>query len=101
MCLGLVMTVVESEEAGALVAWEGERRWVSTLLIGRQPVGAHLLVHVDTAVRVVEDDEAELLRDALSALADLQAGGGLDGHFADLEREPTLPPHLRGKEGAP
>lgn len=104
MCLGLVMTVIESDDVGAIVAWGQDRRRVSMALVGRQPVGTQVLVHIDMAVRVVDADEAKLLRDAITGLVAAQRGEDFEHLFADLvDREPELPPHLRPgvSEGAP
>ena len=103
MCLGLVMTVLDGDEASAMVAWGDERRRVSMLLIGAQPPGTEVLVHVDMAVRVVDAQEAILLRDAITGLIAAQRGEDFEHLFADLiGREPELPPHLRpGGASAP
>ena len=55
MCLGLPMTVVDGDDFSALCEWHGETRRVSTLLVGRQAPGARLLVHLDSAIRVLDD----------------------------------------------
>jgi len=96
MCLGLPMTVVDGDDFSALCEWHGERRRVSTLLIGRQTTGARVLVHVDSAVRVLDDAEAEAIDRALSGLAAAAEGRAFEHLFADLiDREPELPEHLR------
>lgn len=65
MCLGLPMTVVEGDDLSALVEWKGMQRQVSMLLVGAQPVGTHLLVHMEMAMRVLEPEEAEAIRSTL------------------------------------
>lgn len=96
MCLGLPMTVIEGDDFSALCEWRGEKRRVSTLLIGRQPPGTRLLVHVDSAVRVLDDAEAEAIGRALDGLAAAAEGRAFEHLFADLiGREPELPQHLR------
>ena len=96
MCLGLPMTVIDGDDFSALCAWQGETRRISTLLVGRQPAGARLLVHVDSAVRVLDEAEAEAIGRALEGLAAAAEGRAFEHLFADLiDREPELPAHLR------
>ncbi len=96
MCLGLPMTVIDGDDFSALCEWQGERRRVSTLLVGRQATGARLLVHVDSAIRVLDEAEAEAIGRALEGLAAAADGQAFEHLFADLiDREPELPEHLR------
>lgn len=95
MCLGVPMTVVESDGFTALVSRGSETRRVSVLLVGAQPAGARLLIHIDSAVRVLDPDEAEAIDRALEGLAAALDGREFDHLFADLiDREPELPAHL-------
>ncbi len=95
MCLGIPMTVVEGDDFTALCAREGETRRVSMLLVGAQPVGTKVLVHIDSAVRVIDDAEARTIDDALAGVAAALAGESFDHLFADLvDREPQLPDFL-------
>ena len=55
MCLGLPMTIVETDG-------------VSVLLLSDPPVGAKVLVYLDNAVRLLDDEEARLIADALRGL---------------------------------
>lgn len=96
MCLGLPMTVIDGDDFSALCEWRGERRRVSTLLVGQQANGARLLVHVDSAIRVLDEAEAEAIGRALDGLAAAADGQAFEHLFADLiDREPELPEHLR------
>lgn len=96
MCLGVPMTVIESDEVSALCARGEETRRVSVLLVGPQPVGAKLLIHIDSAVRVLDDEEAALIDQALVGLEAAMRGDDFESAFADLiNREPQLPEHLR------
>lgn len=96
MCLGLPMTVVDGDDFSALCEWHGETRRVSTLLVGRQAPGARLLVHLDSAIRVLDEAEAEAIGLALDGLAAAAEGRPFEHLFADLmDREPELPAHLR------
>jgi hydrogenase expression/formation protein HypC len=101
MCIGIPMRIVESDEMSALcerLAETGrEKRRFSLLLIGPQPVGTYVLTHLDTAIRVLDEDEARQIEAALEALAAALRGEDTDRYFEDLaNREPQLPPHLRG-----
>jgi hydrogenase expression/formation protein HypC len=96
MCLGVPMTVIEGDDVSALCARGEERRRVSVLLVGEQPAGAKLLIHIDSAVRVLDEEEAALIDQALLGLEAAMRGDDFENAFADLiNREPQLPEHLR------
>lgn len=96
MCLGLPMTIVETDGVSALCEFRGERRRVSMLLLSNPPVGTKVLVHIDTAIRLLDAAEARLIADAIEGLTAVLSGEDRDRFFADLiEREPQLPEHLR------
>lgn len=96
MCVGFPMTVVEGDAFEALCERRGERHAVSMALVGAQPAGTQVLVHVGTAVRVLNPLEAAQIDDALDAVEKALAGENVDHLFADLvDREPQLPEFLR------
>ncbi len=96
MCLGIPMTIVETNGASALCERRGERRQVSVLLLDQPPVGAQVLVFIDNAVRLLDAVEARQIDDAIDGLAAACNGDNFDHLFADLiDREPELPEHLR------
>lgn len=96
MCLGLPMTIVETDGVSALCAFRGERRRVSMLLLSNPLVGTKVLVHIDTAIRLLDEAEARLIADAIEGLTAVLGGEDCGRFFADLiEREPQLPEHLR------
>ncbi|HSO33475.1 MAG TPA: HypC/HybG/HupF family hydrogenase formation chaperone, partial [Labilithrix sp.] len=96
MCLGIPMQVLEHDGTSALCERRGERRRVSLLLVGDVARGTHLLVHVATAIRVLDAEEAALVDDAVRCLEAASEGRPIDAFFSDLtSREPELPPHLR------
>jgi len=96
MCLGVPMTVLDDGPFTALCGRGAERRAVSMLLVGAQAPGTRVLVHVDTAVRVLDPEEADAIERALEGLAAAMDGAAFDHLFADLVgREPQLPEHLR------
>ncbi|WP_400769915.1 HypC/HybG/HupF family hydrogenase formation chaperone [Methylosinus sporium] len=96
MCVGFPMTVVEGDAFEAQCERRGERHAVSMALVGAQPAGTKVLVHVGTAVRVLDPLEAAQIDDALDAVEKALAGENVDHLFADLvDREPQLPEFLR------
>jgi hydrogenase expression/formation protein HypC len=96
MCVGFPMTVLEGDDFEALCERRGERRRVSMALVGAQPAGAKVLVHLGSAVRLLEPTEATQIDDALDAVEKALAGENVDHLFADLvDREPQLPDFLR------
>jgi hydrogenase expression/formation protein HypC len=96
MCIGLPMRVLEGDEAQAECERRGAIHAVSMMLVGAQAPGTFVLVHLNSAIRVLEEGEAGLIDDALDALALAAEGGDVDHLFADLVgREPELPAHLR------
>lgn len=98
MCIGIPMRVVEGDDMTASCERKGETQRVTMLLVGAQPPGAHVLVHLGSAVRVLDAHEARLIEDALDGLAAAVEGRDFDALFADLVgREPELPAHLRDK----
>ena len=98
MCIGIPMTIVECDDTGAICDRRGIRHQVSMLLLGAHAPGVKVLVHLDTAIRVLEEEEAQLIEDALDGLAAAVEGREFEHLFADLiDREPQLPEHLRVK----
>ncbi|MGY2890888.1 hydrogenase expression/formation protein HypC [Bradyrhizobium sp. USDA 4524] len=96
MCLGLPMTIVETDGVTALCEYGGEKRRVSVMLLSGAMVGAKVLVHIETAVRPLEEDEARRISEALDGLEASLNGEDCDRFFADLiGHEPQLPDHLR------
>ncbi|UEM15429.1 HypC/HybG/HupF family hydrogenase formation chaperone [Bradyrhizobium barranii subsp. barranii] len=96
MCLGLPMTIVETDGISALCEFHGEQRRVSMLLLSNPPVGAKVLVSIDSAIRLLDDDEARLIGDAILGLGAALNGEDCNRFFADLiDRERQLPEHLR------
>ncbi len=106
MCLGVPMQVVECDAAGLnALCRDGEALVrVDLSLVGPQPPGAWVVVMLGVAREVVDEARARLMRDALSALAQIMEGEAPDvnAFFADLvDREPPLPPHLAAQVGRP
>lgn len=99
MCIGIPVQVLQCEANRALCADESGTRWIDTRLIDPPQPGDWLLVFIDAAREAISAERAALVRDALRALQAVQSGdlAALDGLFADLDREPQLPPHLQAQ----
>ncbi|RXH42142.1 HypC/HybG/HupF family hydrogenase formation chaperone [Bradyrhizobium zhanjiangense] len=96
MCLGLPMTILETDSITALCEYGDEQRRVSVMLLSDAFVGAKVLVHIDSAVRLLDENEARLISEALDGLEASLNGQDCDRFFADLiGHEPQLPEHLR------
>lgn len=97
MCIGIPMRVISCNPFEALCERHGVTQGISMMLIGEQVPGTWVLTHLGSAIRVLDDEEARMIDDALSGLAEAVEGRDFDALFADLiDREPELPPHLRG-----
>lgn len=97
MCVGFPMRVIEGGEFAARCERRGAVEEVSLLLVGPQPPGTWLLVHLGTAVRRLDAEEASQIDDALDGVAAALEGRAFEHLFADLiDREPELPACLAG-----
>ncbi|HVO91077.1 MAG TPA: HypC/HybG/HupF family hydrogenase formation chaperone [Casimicrobiaceae bacterium] len=98
MCIGTPMQIQDVDGLRAACAGRGERQFVDLSLVGTQSVGTWVLAFQGTAMRVLDPADAERTNAALDAMhAALNGAVDLDRYFADLvDREPELPPHLRG-----
>ncbi|WP_416798744.1 HypC/HybG/HupF family hydrogenase formation chaperone [Ciceribacter azotifigens] len=98
MCIGIPMRVVTGNDFVAQCERHGAIASISMMLVGVQPPGTHVLTHLGSAIRVLDDEEARAIDDALAGLAEAVEGRDFDSLFADLlDREPELPAHLRGE----
>lgn len=90
------MTIIETDGRSALCEYGNQQRRISVMLLSEPSVGSKVLVCVDTAVRLLDADEARLIAQALDALYAILNGEDYDGFLADLiDHEPQLPEHLR------
>lgn len=78
------MRVVSGDDVVAVVERRGERRTVNMLLVGGLPVGTPVLVHLGSAVRVLDEDEAETIDQAVAALEAAARGESVEQSVADL-----------------
>lgn len=96
MCIGLPMRIVELSGLNALCEGGGRREEVTLALVGPAPLGAHVLVHLGTAIRRLDAAEAQDIADALDAVQKAAAGEPFEHLIQDLvDREPELPAHLK------
>jgi len=96
MCVGIPMRVLSSEDGMAECEGRGRRERVNAMLLADLAPGTWILAYQGSAVRTLSEDEARQTGQALDALDAAMNGGDVEGFFADLvDREPTLPPHLK------
>lgn len=99
MCIGVPVVLIQvhaHEAVGATVPpLPEEARAIDLVLVGPQPVGAYLLTHLGRALRVLDAEEATQIARALLAVDRAARGESVGDLFADLDREPELPAHLR------
>jgi hydrogenase expression/formation protein HypC len=96
MCLGVPMQVVTTGIGWADCRHGDELHRIDTLLLDRVVAGDWVLVHVTSAVRALQADEAQAIGDALLAVQCAVSGQPFEHLLADLiDREPQLPAHLR------
>ena len=98
MCLGIPMQVIECRGLVALCQGRGGPRQLDLALVGEQAPGTWLLAFIDAAREVIDTNAAARITAALDGLEAVMSGEtDITRHFADLcDREPQLPPHLRG-----
>ncbi|MGO9170696.1 MAG: HypC/HybG/HupF family hydrogenase formation chaperone [Rhodomicrobium sp.] len=86
MCIGLPMRVIESDGFTALCEGRGERRRVNVMLLDEAAPGGWVLIHLGNAVRLLDEEEASQINDALDALTAALNGEQIDQYFTDLIR---------------
>ena len=87
MCLSVPKQVVAWEGEGdfAWVERDGQREQINMMLLGPQPLGTWVLTSLGLAKEVIEDDQRQLIEDALSALAaSLEDDYDPSRHFQDM-----------------
>ena len=101
MCVAIPRRIIESHGFTAMAEGRDGIHRIDMSLVGEQPVGSWVLCFLDAAREVVSAERAKQVADALEALERVASGGtSFDDLFADLiNREPELPPHLRGTVG--
>lgn len=107
MCVAVPMKIASLELGGArCVRRPGDpEEFVSTALVAdpeNLAPGVWVLVFQNEALRIVSAQEADAVRSALEATANVMAGNtdesNIRAGFGDLiDREPTLPPHLQAE----
>ena len=101
MCIGVPMQIVETGEGTALCEGMGERKRISTLLVGDQPEGTWVLTFLDAAREVLSPEDAKQITDAVTAVNLVMSGSkDIDHLFADLiDREIPLPESAPRRDG--
>lgn len=94
MCLGIPMRLVHCAGRWAIAEGRGGRRRIDLALLGEQPVGAWVLVHVDTAREPLDEERAAAINEALDVLEAALRGESIGGPLVDLP-EPRLPDFLK------
>lgn len=91
MCLSIPKCVAQWEDEEGNFAWverAGQRERINMMLIGPQPVGTWVLTSLGLAKEVIEEDQRQLIEDALSALAaSLEDDYDPSQHFQDLNTD--------------
>lgn len=106
MCLGIPMQVQSIPSWGIALcrtdnAGATPQRVETSLLPQAPRTGDWLLVHVNIALRTLEEAEARQISDALLAVNRAAAGESFEHLLGDLiDREPRLPPHLQAQAEA-
>ncbi len=95
------MQIVETGEGTALCEGMGERKRISTLLVGDQPEGTWVLTFLDAAREVLSPEDAKQITDAVTAVNLVMSGSkDIDHLFADLiDREIPLPASAPRRDG--
>lgn len=94
------MRIAELEGGFAWCEGRGRRCRVDLALVGAQPPGTWLLVFIDSAREVIDNQRAAQVDAALDALEAAMRGESFEHFIADLvEREPQLPEFLRNAKG--
>lgn len=89
------MRILSVEGFTAIAEGRGGVSRIDLALIGEAQVGAFVLVHVNTAVRFLDEEEARQIDDATEAVRLAERGEDFSHLLADLiDREPVLPAHL-------
>ncbi|GAB6051463.1 HypC/HybG/HupF family hydrogenase formation chaperone [Magnetospira thiophila] len=102
MCIGIPLRIEAMEGSWAICHRDGVPQRVDLSLVDGAAVGTLVLVHLDRAVQILGDQEAQDISNALSALDLVLRGENVDHLFADLvDREPQLPEHLRPSSPCP
>jgi hydrogenase expression/formation protein HypC len=84
MCLGFPMRIVSGDDLSAIAERDGERRTISMLLSGAVAPGTAVLVHLGSAVRVLDDEEAGFIEEAIAGLIAADRGEDVVEVFPDL-----------------
>ncbi len=98
MCITIPMQIVRAEPGVAWCQGRGEERRVDMTLIGDQPVGQWVLVFIDTARDLIDEQSALQITRALDAVEAAMRGEEFDPSVFDdlVRRDPEIPESLKG-----
>ncbi|MCE6950205.1 HypC/HybG/HupF family hydrogenase formation chaperone [Cereibacter sphaeroides] len=95
MCVGDPLRLL-SVEGIAGTTTDGTRvSLVDLSLVPEAVAGDWVLCFLGTAREIITAESAAQIAAALDALRSVMAGGEVGDAFADLDRAPSLPPHLQ------
>jgi hydrogenase expression/formation protein HypC len=97
MCLGIPMEIISLDGLAAQCRAGGETHLIDLSLLPEAEPGDHVLTFLGIGRRLLDAQEAQLIAQALDAVAAAMSGrpADIEHAFADLiGREPTLPAHL-------
>ncbi len=102
MCIGIPMKIIAHQgDYYAMCDGMNQQKTVSMMLIGQQPIGSWLLVFQSTARELLDEQRAEHIADALTAVSMTMEGNNstsVEHLFSDLvNREPELPDFLKSE----
>lgn len=101
MCIGIPVRIVEVTGLQGLARDGEDTVAIDLALTGPVPPGTWVLNFLGTAREVLDPDEAQRIRAAVTALRSVMQGGGVGDAFDDIEaRGPQLPPHLQAARDA-
>lgn len=95
MCVGIPMEILTVDGIAATATDGRDRQVIDLSLVGDVAPGTWVLTFLGAAREVISADDAAKIAAALDGLRAVMAGGDPGDAFADLDRPPTLPPHLQ------
>lgn len=95
MCVGIPMQILSVDGIAAQATDGREVQMIDLSLVDDAIPGTWVLTFLGAAREVISADEAATITAALDGLRAVMAGGDLGDAFADLDRTPSLPPHLQ------
>ncbi|MFQ6776648.1 HypC/HybG/HupF family hydrogenase formation chaperone [Cereibacter sphaeroides] len=95
MCVGDPLRLLAAEGIAGTAEDAAGTCLIDLSLVPEARPGDWVLSFLGTARAVIAADEAARISAALAALRSVMIGGPVGDAFADLDRPPSLPPHLQ------